>query len=161
MKKYILIVLAALIPLCLYGDERVFKQLAKLPGVNSVYMGSGLMNMVSNVPISGHGLYSDYVKSISQLETISADSNTKDFENVRRIAHQIIDRMGLELLLETHEDEESNYIFVGKSVDKDYVNTLIIFNDEGDELSIVYVRGRIHLPTLVSRYTYLSTVGGL
>lgn len=159
MKKYILIVLASLIPLCLFSQERVFKQLAKLPGVNSVYMGSSLMSMISGDAISGYGLYSDYVKSISQLETVSADSNTKDLENVRRIAHQIIDNMGLETLLETHEDNDANYIFVGKPVKDEYVDTMVIFNDEGDGLSIVYIKGRIHLPTLISRYTYLSTTG--
>lgn len=159
MKKYILIVLAALIPLCIFSQERVFKQLAKLPGVNSVYMGSGLMSMMSEVPISGYGLYNDYVKSLSQLETITADSGTKDIEGVRRTAFQIIDRMGLETLLETHEDDEANYIYVGKPVENEYIDTMVIFNDEGDELSIVYIKGRIHLPTLISRYAYLSTTG--
>ncbi len=159
MKNYILIILAAMLPLCAFGQERVFKEIAKSPGVNSVFMGSGLMQMMSSASISGYGLYSDYVKSVSQLETITADKDTPDIVNVRRQAHQIIDRMGLETLLETHEDNESYYIFIGHAVENDYIDTMVILNDDGEELSIVYIKGRIHLPTLISRYAYLSTVG--
>lgn len=155
MKRFITLLVALIsIFATSMAQKRLFADIASLQGVSSVYMGSELMQtMGMQLRLGGYGLNSDFVREAEVLETITAEAN---IPQVRNFCKSVLDNQNLEIILETHDDGDATYIYVGKNIQEQFTDRIFVVSDEPDEYSIIYIKGKIHLPTLIARYGHVS-----
>lgn len=159
--KRIIIVFVAIVTLSLgvmAQTGRLFSSIAKEEGVTSVYAGSSLMEYCSgNLNLLGYGINADAIEKVDVLEIISFDSEVAaDFKSLCEQANDIVGKLNLEMLMESHDEDEGKYIYVAKPTDnKEYCERFIIVTYNDEEYRAIHVVGKVHLGKLLGRYTMM------
>lgn len=144
MKKLIaLLCLVISMTMACCAQQRLFSELTSLDGVSSVYIGSGVMRTIGARYSSYHlRQVSPIVDRVDALEVINAEGN---IDKVRARVKEILKQQKVEAIIETKDADEECTIYVGTEVIDGFRDKLFIITDEGDEYSVVYVRGRIKI----------------
>ncbi|MCM1032984.1 MAG: DUF4252 domain-containing protein [Odoribacter sp.] len=154
MKHIIILILAITSVNLACNAQRLFEDASKLNGVSTVYMGSQLMSSIgSELRPAGYGINGDFVHEVRQIEIINAESNITE---VRGKCQAILDKLNLELILETKDEDDLCLIYISTPVKDEYSDQLFIINEDGFEYELLYISGKIHIPTLLSRYANIS-----
>ena len=133
------------------SQVRVFKQLADIPGVESVYIGRSVMmlageNIVSNV--------SDQIdvdiKNIKCIEVITYDDeNTATLNQLVNTSISIINGLNMEVVVDQRCDGERNTIYV-QPTDSTYVtfSKMVVLNYDDSDFNLVLIEGKISSTSL-------------
>ncbi len=154
MKKIIALVLlslfAVMAPLAINAKEkRYLAKLAKHPEVESVYISPAAMKFAKSARISqlNAGEYTSYIKDIQSMEIINCDHSSYFIKKLRAEAQEVIDRLGMEMIMETKEDGDITRIYAkmpeGDTEAKQFDSLLIENLEDDSEYNIVYIRGKI------------------
>ncbi len=153
-KTAVLVIVLLIMPASCIGQAKMFKSVASMPDVTSVYIGPAAMRFaqVSSV-LDNDKVAADAVKSIKSLEVISCDE-TKRIPAVAAQAQKIIDEMKLDVILETRDDGEVCVIYGHISEDNpEYLESLLIVSrEDDDEYNLVYINGKININELMDDY---------
>ena len=169
MKKNIMLVLLAiLVPaMPLAAQEKMFAEVAKMPDVESVFVGGAILKLAKGAQTITDNKYARSVKNIDAIEVISCESE-EAVDAVAEACQKIIDSMNLEVILEANENREQRVLKgSGKVIQKGGVERSIIYggpmeegrpkmknmivvNQSPDEFQLVYIRGCIDISDVVS-----------
>lgn len=108
MKKNIMLVLLAiLVPaMPLAAQEKMFAEVAKMPDVESVFVGGAILKLAKGAQTITDNKYARSVKNIDAIEVISCESE-EAVDAVAEACQKIIDSMNLEVILEANENASS------------------------------------------------------
>lgn len=153
VKFIILFFLLAIIPSSCAGQAKVFKSVASMPDVTSVYIGPAAMRFAQMSSVLDHDkVAADAVKSIKSLEVIECDEQDR-IPAVAAKAQAIIDELKLEVILETKDDGEACVIYgLVSQKEPEYLESLLIVSRDEDEYSLVYINGKINIDELMEDY---------
>lgn len=159
MKHTLLIILLsllqALVPANLYAsDNRMFSEIADLPGVESVYIGKAALRFASATILSGSNfgpISKECLKDLKSIEVIEC-SNAKSNAKIKEFINRTIRKMHLELMIENIDGEESNRIYgiIPQNGDASTLSGLLIVTADEDEYTLVYIKGTINAEELMS-----------
>lgn len=153
MKFIVLLIVLAIFPSSCAGQAKMFKSVASMPDVTSVYIGPAAMRFAQAASVFDNDkVDADAVKSIKSLEVIQCDEESRIPEVAAKV-QSIIDEMKLEVLVHTKEDGEECVIY-GLVADKDpeYLESLLIVSHDEDEYNLVYINGKININELMEDY---------
>ncbi len=159
-KTFALILLSfvlAFMPVSTYAaNDRLFSEVAGLPGVESVYIGQAAMRFAnqSSLSVPSLGNIRGNIKDIQSVEIIECDkSENKDsFNKVKALADNIIKELNLEIIMEATDDGETTRIYarVPENAEADSaLGNILIESNEEDEYSLVYVKGKIDISRIM------------
>lgn len=158
MRRNIIIALIlgimAILPTSCIGQAKVFKEVAALPNVTSVYIGKAAMRLgMAAAMMDGEIAAMKAIKDINSLEVINCD-HAATIPEATRLADKAIQRLNLELLVDTQEDREHTAIYGGVADDDhpDIIHNLLIYNTEPGELNLVFIKGKINVAELMKEY---------
>lgn len=150
----ILAVMTALImgALTACAGNRLFANLPKSDNLSVVYISKAMMRMglaMTGKGDSEMGKITGAVKNANGMEVVSADSPAM-VELLRKETALRIKDLGMELMLNTRDGEESVNIYTGKQLDDNTVRNILIVTDEPGEYNVVYILGDINLSAITS-----------
>ena len=133
----------------LAANDRIFGEVANLPGVESVYIGPAALRLaMKSLPTEGKlvdGL-GGAIRELKSVEVIECD-NRKSIDKIEKFARGLIDSLSLEVIVEATENDEKTRIYgiVPEGGKENTINALLIESREKDEYTLVYIRGVIDL----------------
>lgn len=155
MKKSVKFSLPAI--LCLIfslscNAQKLFGELAAIKGVESTYIGPGMMSSPIVQSIVGNGefggrLPSGIIEELKTIEIIEAD-NTKTVETVKSTAKKILEKLHTDILMETIDGDDIMVIYgipSSKGKDAGYTD-LIIVSYEPCDYNLIHISGKINMP---------------
>lgn len=158
MKKSLILILLSLFmmmaPAVSFAQERVFQEVAKMPGAESVFVGSTILKLAKSTgKVTGYSKYTRSVKNLESIEVISCEKKGS-IAAIAAACQKILDSMNLDVILEANEDGEQTLIYGGPIVEgQSTMKNLIVVNRESDEFNLVYVRGDIDISDVLgNRY---------
>ena len=129
--------------------ERQFAQIAKLKGVESVYIGPAAMRFAGDSHFSPYhlGVFNEGIKEIRTAETIECEKQASrdSYAKIQECVNDLISRLNLELIMETYdsEDGEAVRIFSARSAQPDTDGStpgyLLIENNDSEDYTVVFV----------------------
>lgn len=150
--RTIVIVLAlAVMPASCVGQAKMFKSVASLPDVTSVYIGPAAMKFANAASVvEGDKMSAEAIKQIKSLEVIDCDNKASIPAAVEE-ARKIIDGMKLDVILESVDDDDITVIY-GRTPEDDsqYIESILIESRSADSFSLVYINGKIDIDKLVA-----------
>lgn len=131
------------------SNDRVFAEVAGLPGVEAVYIGPAAMKLAggSLTQKAGLGNLSGSLKDIESLEVITC-SNKTEIDKIKKFAQKVVSDMDLGLMVEWTEAKEQTRIY-GNVPDDKTISSLLVETSDADEYSLVFIRGTIDLEGLM------------
>ncbi len=169
MKKIISISIIGIYALILsisgYAQEKVFQDLAEIPGVQATYINGKAIDIVSQASyFKWHAdLYS--MKRVLAIETINyidydpdkmplselsvtnipATFNTENAKKLVKEALKIIKKLKLELVSEQKKDDTVNNLYISPISKKDgkFVQSFLVYQIYGNMYNFVYLIGEI------------------
>lgn len=158
MKSKLTLILISLIftlsPLRTFAaNDRIFSEIADLPGVEAVYIGPAAIRLASGMLTQSIGLdgITDNIKDIKSVEVISCD-NKSSFGKIKSFMDNLVKKQDLEIIVQTKEGGEATNIYGitgGGSHGSTTLSSVLIETVESDEYSLVFVRGSINLSKLM------------
>lgn len=152
----LLSLLQALVPASLYAsDNRMFSEIANLPGVESVYIGKAALRFASATILGNSNLgplSKDCLKDLKSIEVIEC-SDAKSNAKIKEFINRTIRKWNLELMIENTDGDESNRIYGIVPQNGDNHTTLsglLIVTTDEDEYTLVYIKGTINAEKLMS-----------
>lgn len=134
--------------------QRILSEISNLPGVESTYIGPAALRLAgSYIPLDDSmGGIANAIKSLKSIEVVECD-NPKSFDKIRKFTDSLIDRLNLEVVIESTEDGETTRIFGlvpegDGTQDGNTLEGLLIETLEKGEYNLVFVRGTIDLSKL-------------
>lgn len=153
MKKTIIIMLMSVVafmtaPSCI-SQAKVFKEIASMPDVTSVYIGPALLRL-GGAAASSVGDYSKYISGIKSIEIISCE-NPSAIKAVSDACDRKLAEMNYDILLEANEPDEQTTIYggVGDAANPEILDDIVIVCREKSEFSLIYIRGKINVGEMV------------
>ena len=134
------------------AGKRVFGEVSKLPGVESVYIGPAALRLASSAILSenlGDGI-SGAIKDLKGIEVIDC-SNKKSFGKLEKFADSLVERMNLEIIIDSQDGDEMTSIYGAvpeNSKDVDTIHALFIVTHDKTSFNLVYISGTIDLAAL-------------
>lgn len=128
--------------------QKLFGDVASMPGVTSVYVGKALLRMAGGIGKFTGSVDADIAKAVVELnsiEIINCD-DTKALKEAQLRSKGIIGNLNMELLAEINDDDNVN--IYAKIIDDGHTaDTIILEVDEGQgrEYSIIVLNGIINL----------------
>lgn len=153
IKTAVIIIVLLIMPASCIGQAKVFKSVASMTGVESVYIGPAAMRFAQDASVlDSDKVSADAIKSIKSLEVIDCDEPAY-IPAVADEAQKIINELKLDVILETKEEDEECTIY-GRVPEEnaDYIESLLIVSREEDSFSLVYINGKISLEELLEDY---------
>ena len=153
IKTAVIIIVLLIMPASCIGQAKVFKSVASMTGVESVYIGPAAMRFAQAASVlDSDKVSADAIKSIKSLEVIDCDAPAY-IPAVADEAQKIINELKLDVILETKEEDEecTNYGRVPEE-NADYIESLLFVSREEDSFSLVYINGKISLDELLEDY---------
>lgn len=156
MKKTIVLFSLAIwlvfMPLSLAArTERLLGELAGMNGVESVYIGKAGLRFAGNAVLSAGevGDVGSWFSDMESIEIINCEKSSVVPQLVKK-AKAIIDRLNLEIIVETRDGDETTRIYgiVPQGTDAAVLKSLLIENREPGEYSLVYIRGTVDISRL-------------
>lgn len=149
-RKLIAIAALALISFSAYSQKRMFGEFANNKDITTVYISGAAMRMglsMAGDSSSPLGQVTESIKNPQGMEVVSTE-NPQAAETVRKTAGEIIARLGMELLLNT-TDENVN-IYVGRMLDGSVMRDILIETSEASEYTLVYIKGDVDIESLTN-----------
>ncbi|MDO4318963.1 MAG: DUF4252 domain-containing protein [Bacteroidales bacterium] len=155
MKKTLIIMLMLIValmtaPSCI-SQAKVFKEVASMPDVTSVYIGPAMLRLAGGAAsVGGYGEYSQYISDLKSIEVISCEK-ASSIEKVSAACDRMLAQMHYEILLEANEEDEHAIIYGGipDGENPDILDDIVIVSREKGEFSLVYIRGKINVGEMV------------
>ncbi len=149
-RKLIAIAALALISLSAYSQTRMFGEFANNKDITTVYISGAAMRMglsMAGDSSSPLGQVTESIKNPQGMEVVSTE-NPQAAETVRKTAGEIIARLGMELLLNTTDEDENVNIYVGRMLDGSVMRDILIETSEASEYTLVYIKGDVDIESL-------------
>ena len=155
MKRFLTIIVMATAVIAMHAkplvDGRMFKDISNLPGVESVYIGPAMMRFAGTASMlssENDKIFSEGIKELKSVEIINcsnADSNKK----IDAAVQKIIEKHGLELLLEiSQQDETMNIYGIVPDDGSSVISNAVIVSLGKKESSVIYIEGVIDIAKL-------------
>lgn len=160
-KRFYLIIAAMIVALActtVNAENRLFKNISKMDGVTSVYVGKQMLKLAGDMNLVGNTGNFDTSKLLSKLtgvEVVTCD-NKKYAKEVSKKIDGIIKSMGdLEIVTEVDDNEDakdkSHVVIYAKSTPgSDIIKTLLINVQSENEPTIVALHGDFTFEDLTS-----------
>lgn len=161
MKKTLAFILLSLVmvfmPVCTYAaNDRLFSEVAGLPGVESVFIGQAAMRFANQSSLSAASLGNirGSIKDVKSVEIVECDKSESidSFKKVKALAESVIKKLNLEIIMEATDDGETTriYAMVPENAATDTsLDNILIESSEEDEYSLVYVKGKIDISRIM------------
>ncbi len=153
MKKILSYSIAAI--LCLIFStsckaQKLFNELAAIPGVESTYVGPAMTGSDMARSIVGNGdlglLPQGMIEEIKAIEIITADNGKKKpLDTVKTTARHILEQLKAEIMMETTDDEDATIIYgipSAKGKDAGYTD-IILVNYDNSDFNLIHIAGKI------------------
>lgn len=131
--------------------ENLFRELAELPYVESVYVGKAMIKAgLSFINDAGNNVKANIyntIKDIDSIEIISCDDTSK-INELKAKAGKIMARRKLEVQIMTKEDGESTVIYGRAPENGQYISDIVIETTGSDEFNLIHISGTINLNEL-------------
>lgn len=152
MKKIGLVIMLALVALigtqsCI-AQSKFFKEAASVEGVTSVYISPLLLKLGGSETKVGHGL-DEAIKELTAFEIITTEDNCKDIRKVAELCRKKIADLKCDVLMEVNEEDENFKIYANVPEGSEYADLLMIEDDEPEEYTLIYVKGKIDLAKIM------------
>lgn len=156
MKKQILrIILIAFImltSLTACSQVRVFKELADMPGIESVYIGRSVMMLAGENILSNVSGQVDFdIRNVSSIEVITYDGEQSSIlTTLLSKSQQILNGLNMEVVVDQRCDGERNTIYV-QPTDSTYVtfSKLVVLTYDEYDFNLVLIEGKISNTALI------------
>lgn len=140
------------------AQQRIFADIPSGKGIQKVYVAPSLMKMLGSKALesanSNDMNMSAILKgsTINSVEVLNCEEGA-NFKAIRTKCQAIIKSLGLQVLVENSEDGENGATIYGipEQNNPDILTTLLIYNDEGDEINCVVLTGKINLSAAVNQ----------
>jgi len=162
MKKTIILILLSMLlavirpmDVAASDSEKVFAEVAKMPEVESVFVGGAILKFASGTRKITSNKYTSRVRNIEAIEIISCDD--KDIvPKVAAACKEIIDNMKLEVILEANENKslndssEKSMIYGGPIIEGNpKMKNMIVVNQSSGDYELVYIKGDIDISDVI------------
>lgn len=127
------------------ASNRFFKELSTLQGVESTYIGPAALRFVSAAISDYANLSNDLdadIKELKCIETLECD-NKDSIKKIKSFVNQLVDRLSLEVMVESNDEEETNLIYCQpKEGEPGVIEAILIEKIEPEEINLVYMQGQ-------------------
>ncbi|MGN0223771.1 MAG: DUF4252 domain-containing protein [Muribaculaceae bacterium] len=128
------------------SQVRVFKELADMPGVESVYIGRSVMLLAGENILSNVSNQVDFdIRNVSSIEVITYDgTQSSTLQTLLSRSQQILNGLNMEVVVDQRCDGERNTIYV-QPTDSTYVtfSKLVVLNYDEYDFNLVLIEGKI------------------
>jgi len=149
--RIIAVLMAFLVlPTSCIGQAKMFKSVASMSDVSSVYIGPAAMKFAKAASAFDNDMIaSEAIKQINSLEVIDCDVKSR-IPAVAEEVEKIITGMNLDVILETKDEDDVCIIYGHIPEDKsEYLESVLIESRSEDSYSIVYINGKIDIENLM------------
>lgn len=144
--RIILIAGVMLTSLTACSQVRVFKELADMPGVESVYIGRSVMMLAGESIVSNVSNQVDFdIRNVSSIEVITYDgTQSSTLSALLSRSQQILSGQKMEVVVDQRSDGERNTIYVQPS-DSTYMSfsKIVVLNYDDSDFNLVLIEGKI------------------
>lgn len=149
--RIILIAGVMLTSLTACSQVRVFKELADMPGVESVYIGRSVMMLAGENIVSNVSNQVDFdIRNVSSIEVITYDgTQSSTLSALLSRSQQILNGQNMEVVVDQRSDGEHNTIYV-QPTDSTYMSfsKIVVLNYDDSDFNLVLIEGKISNTTL-------------
>ena len=144
--RIILIAGVMLTSLTACSQVRVFKELADMPGVESVYIGRSVMMLAGENIVSNVSNQVDFdIRNVSSIEVITYDgTQSSTLSALLSRSQQILNGQNMEVVVDQRSDGEHNTIYV-QPTDSTYMSfsKMVVLNYDDSDFNLVLIEGKI------------------
>ncbi len=144
--RIILIAGIMLTSLTACSQVRVFKELADMPGVESVYIGRSVMMLAGENIVSNVSNQVDFdIRNVSSIEVITYDgTQSSTLSALLSRSQQILNGQNMEVVVDQRSDGEHNTIYV-QPTDSTYMSfsKMVVLNYDDSDFNLVLIEGKI------------------
>ena len=144
--RIILIAGIMLTSLTACSKVRVFKELADMPGVESVYIGRSVMMLAGENIVSNVSNQVDFdIRNVSSIEVITYDgTQSSTLSTLLSRSQQILNGQNMEVVVDQRSDGEHNTIYV-QPTDSTYMSfsKIVVLNYDDYDFNLVLIEGKI------------------
>lgn len=150
--RIILIAFIMLTSLTACSQVRVFKELADMPGIESVYIGRSVMMLAGENILSNVSGQVDFdIRNVSSIEVITYDGEQSSIlTTLLSKSQQILNGLNMEVVVDQRCDGERNTIYV-QPTDSTYVtfSKLVVLTYDEYDFNLVLIEGKISNTALI------------
>lgn len=134
------------------AQNRLFRDVAKIKGVTSIYISKAALKMGAATSNSFNVHDKDYSKSLKRLDGIEIIQCDKKsiISDVQKACHDILDGSQRDLLMEIIDDTERVSLYARIGDDGRMADDMILEVDENDEYTVIYFKGEIDVEGVIS-----------
>ena len=144
--RIILIAGVMLTSLTACSQVRVFKELADMPDVESVYIGRSVMMLAGENIVSNISNEVDFdINNVKSIEVITFDGeDAATLAQLVKKSQEIINGLNMEIVVDHRSDGEHNTIYV-QPTDSTYVtfSKIVVLNYDDSDFNLVLIEGKI------------------
>lgn len=155
MKKIttILCLLLLSISIPLFAQEnKAIKELSNIKGVTAIFVSEQMLNMIglSNFSVDNVVNLNDIASKIKSVTVLNAE-DSKPIKELRKGIDIYLEKLKVSPMLTTKEDDEQVNIYFIEPQGADKYAQLIIYTDEGDEVSIIALIGSFEMKDFMKK----------
>jgi len=140
MKKLVtLLTMFLLVSSTIKSQDEVFEKLADTKGVDVVHISETMLRMMPNISTGGMNI-GNIVSKLNSITILSAETS-KSVDIMRKEANAVVKR-GYESTMYI-KDDDSKTAFYFKKDRNNVKNEILMFMDEGDEITLIRIIGNI------------------
>lgn len=146
--------LMAIMPVCTWADNnRLFKELSDNLDIETVYIGPAALRFAqgARLDVGDFGTIGAGIKDVKSVEIVECDKPNY-FPKIDHFLDEVVERLKLEVIVETKDDDEATRIYAVIPEDSDKntsLESVLIETRDKNELSLVYLQGTIDISRFI------------
>ncbi len=137
-------------------NDRILSAITSRSDVTSVYIGKAALRLAGSNALAGKlggdakdgDRVTKAVKNLESVEIVNCEKKSV-IPDLRKEVERLVQKLGLEVLVEAREPGESVMIYGIVPADgSDVIDSMLIEANEGNEYSLVFIKGKIDLSAL-------------
>lgn len=133
-------------------ENKAIKELSNIKGVTAIFVSEQMLNMIglSNFSVDNVINLNDIASKIKSVTVLNAE-DSKPIKELRKGMDTYLGKLKVSPMLTTKEDDEQVNIYFIEPQAADKYAQLIIYTDEGDEVSIIALIGSFEMKDFMKK----------